>query len=91
VVFPEAQLKLYLDATPQERARRRVAQLRDRGEILDYAAVLAEIVDRDQRDAGRSIGPLAVPGDAVIIDTTSLTLEQVVDRIVQVARERGVT
>jgi cytidylate kinase len=52
--------------------------------------VLAEIVERDQRDAGRSVGPLAVPGDAVVIDTTSLTLEQVVDRIVQVARERGV-
>jgi cytidylate kinase len=90
VVFPDAELKLYLDATPEERARRRVAQLRDRGEVLDYAAVLAEIVERDQRDAGRSVGPLAVPGDAVVIDTTSLTLEQVVDRIVQVARERGV-
>jgi cytidylate kinase len=89
VVFPDAQLKVYLDATPQERARRRVEQMRERGEVVEFGPVLEEIVERDRRDAGRSVGPLAVPGDAVVIDTTSLTREQVVERIVQYARERG--
>jgi cytidylate kinase len=89
VVFPQAELKVYLDATPQERARRRVAQLRGRGETIELADVLSEILERDQRDAGRATGPLAVPGDAVVIDTTSITSEQVVEEIVRHARQRG--
>ncbi len=82
VVFPEAKLKFYLDAAPQERARRRVAQLRSRGEIADYQETLDQIIARDARDAARSMGPLAVPRDARIIDTTHLTQEQVVDSMV---------
>jgi cytidylate kinase len=82
VVFPDAQFKFYLDATPIERARRRVAQLRSRGEIVDAASVLEEIVARDRRDAGRRVGPLAVPTDARVIDTTELAQDQVVERIV---------
>ena len=89
VVFPGAGLKFYLDATPAERARRRVAQLRHRGEIVDPQEVLNQIVARDQRDSGRSVGPLAVPPDAEVIDTTALTQEQVIDRIV--SRAAGVT
>jgi CMP/dCMP kinase len=89
VVFPAAELKIYLDAAPQERARRRVAQLRARGETVDLSQVLAEIFERDQRDAGRTVGPLAVPRDAVVIDTTSITREQVIDEIVRHARLRG--
>src|SRR4051812_9753944 len=61
VVFPDAELKFYLDATPQERARRRVAQLRHRGEMVDYQEILSEIITRDQRDSTRAVGPLAVP------------------------------
>jgi cytidylate kinase len=82
VVFPEAQFKFYLDATPQERARRRVAQLRARGEIVDYQEILSGIVSRDHRDASRSVGPLAIPRDAIVIDTTTMVQDQVVDRIV---------
>src|SRR4051812_38664601 len=67
VAFPHAALKFYLDATPAERARRRVAQLRHRGEIVDHQEVLNQIVARDQRDAGRAVGPLAVPPDAEVI------------------------
>jgi CMP/dCMP kinase len=89
VVFPEAELKVYLDASPQERARRRVAQLRARGETVEPAHVLGEILERDKRDAGRTVGPLAVPRDAVVIDTTSITREQVIDEIVRHARQRG--
>ena len=83
VVFPDAEFKFYLDATPAERARRRVAQLRARGEIVEYNDVLQDIIARDHRDASRRVGPLAVPPDARVIDTTELTEQEVVDRIVQ--------
>lgn len=89
VVFPAAALKIYLDATPQERARRRVAQLRARGEIVDYQEVLNGILARDQRDSTRATGPLVVPADAEKIDTTEATQEQVIDRIVARALALG--
>ena len=88
VVFPRAELKFYLDATPAERARRRVAQLRARGEMVNHDQVLKEILERDRRDSSRSVGPLAVPAGAEVIDTTHLTEDQVVDRIVDRARSR---
>lgn len=91
VVFPDAGLKIYLDATPAERARRRVEQLRSQGHPADLAAVQAEIIDRDARDAGRSVGPLSVPRGAILIDTTNLTREQVIEKIVVLARERQAT
>jgi cytidylate kinase len=87
VVFPEARLKFYLHATPAERARRRAAQLRSRGEIVDFHQILEEIVARDQRDSTRSVGPLVVPPDAQVIDTTSVTQPQVIETIVARARE----
>ena len=87
VVFPQAELKFYLDASPQERARRRVAQLRARGEIVDYQEILSGIVSRDHRDASRSVGPLSVPADAEVVDTTHLSQDQVIEHIV--ARVRG--
>jgi len=83
IVFPQAELKFYLDASPQERARRRAKQLRERGEIVDFAELLNQIVVRDQRDASRAVGPLSVPKDAQVIDTTHLTQEQVIDQIVR--------
>jgi cytidylate kinase len=82
VVFPDAELKFYLDAQPAERARRRAAQLRARGEIVDMQALLIQIVNRDERDKGRSFGALTVPAGAQIIDTTNLTEDQVVESIV---------
>jgi cytidylate kinase len=86
VVFPQAELKFYLDASPQERARRRVAQLRHRGEIVDYQEILNGIVARDHRDASRAVGPLAVPKDAETVDTTTMTQEQVIEHIVSRAK-----
>ena len=88
VVFPHAQAKFYLDASPQERARRRAAQLRARGEIVDQNEILNQILARDTRDATRAVGPLSVPPDAEVIDTTHLSQEQVVDAMV--ARVRSV-
>ena len=87
VVFPDAGLKFYLDASPAERARRRVHQLKARGEIVDYHEILNQIESRDQRDRSRSVGPLAAAADAEVIDTTGLTQDEVVDRIV--ARAKG--
>jgi CMP/dCMP kinase len=82
VVFPDAAFKFYLDATPHERAKRRAQQLRSRGEIIDSAEILSEIVARDHRDKSRAVGPLAVPADAIVMDTTTLTQAEVIDRIV---------
>ncbi len=83
VVFPDATWKFYLDATPAERARRRVAQLRARGEIVDPGQILAQIQERDQRDRNRAAGPLLVPPGAVVIDTTNLSPDEVVAAIVE--------
>jgi cytidylate kinase len=86
-VFPDAALKIYLRATPRERARRRVQQLAQRGEIVDLNIVLSEITERDARDASRSVGPLTVPQGAVEIDTTSITQDQVIEKIVELAKK----
>ena len=86
IVFPHARLKIYLDADPQERARRRAAQLRARGEIVDVNEILDNILVRDKRDASRAVGPLSRPDDAEAIDTTSLSEDEVVDRIVASAK-----
>jgi cytidylate kinase len=88
VVFPDAEFKFYLDAKPEERARRRVHQLRARGEIVDYNEILNQIVARDHRDASRTVGPLSIPSDALVIDTTQMTQEQVVDAMVSQVRAR---
>jgi cytidylate kinase len=87
VVFPHAELKFYLEASPVERARRRANQLRARGEVVDIAMIQDQIMDRDSRDARRAVGPLAVPNGAEVIDTTQLPLKSVVDQIVAKARQ----
>ena len=86
VVFPDAKAKFYLDASAAERCRRRVSQLRARGEIVNSDLVLREIVERDKRDTTRAVGPLLVPPGAQVIDTTHLTEDQVVGRIVEHSR-----
>lgn len=82
VVFPHAELKFYLDATPEERARRRVRQLEEAGERADYDEILRSILARDRRDSTRAAGPLAVPDGAQVIDTTDLPRQQVISIIV---------
>ena len=88
VVFPEAGLKIYLDASPEVRARRRCQEMEARGEHPDYQAVLAGVRHRDKIDSTRATAPLRIPDDAVVIHTDDMTIEQVVDRIVHLARER---
>lgn len=88
VVFPDAPLKVYLTASPEERARRRLAQ---RGEGQDAARVAAEaraLAGRDEADSRRPVAPLVAAGDAVLLDTTGLSLDEQVDRIVALAGAR---
>jgi cytidylate kinase len=82
VVFPDAHVKFYLDASPETRARRRYEELRHRGHMLSPESVYEEIYLRDQRDRQRDLAPLKRPKDAITIDTTHLTLDQVVDTMV---------
>lgn len=86
VVFPDAQLKIYLDATPEERAKRRHLQLQAKGETVDFEQLLGQIRERDARDSGRTHSPLKPAADAQVIDTTHLTQEQVTQRIVEMAQ-----
>ena len=82
VVFPDAALKVYLTSSVEARARRRYKQLIDKGLSANMAALLQEIESRDARDSGRAVAPLQKAGDAIEIDTTSLTVEQVTAQIV---------
>ena len=84
VVFPGAAWKIYLDATPEERARRRIKQLRERGEAVDEAEVLAQIIRRDRDDSERTIAPLRAAPDAVRIDSTGLRVDEVVERVLDI-------
>lgn len=78
VVFPLAAWKFFLDATPEERARRRVLQLREKGQQVDEKETLALIIDRDQADSNRALAPLKPAEDAVIIDSSKMTIAEVV-------------
>ncbi len=89
VVFPDAELKLYITATAEERARRRVGQMDEDGGDADYEEVLANIKERDHRDQTREISPLKKADDAVEIDTTSMGIGEVlteVDRLIEESR-----
>ncbi len=86
VVFPDADVKFYLDARPSVRATRRCEELRSHGQQADHNAVLAAIEDRDRRDRGRVVGPLKVPGGATIIDTSDMDIAQVTKRMLQYVR-----
>ncbi len=87
VVLPEAQLKIFLTASAEKRADRRFKELQERGTPVDYAALLEEIRQRDYNDSHRAICPLKPADDAVLLDSSDLTLEQVIDKIVALAKE----
>jgi cytidylate kinase len=81
VVFPQAAWKFYLDASPEERCRRRVNQLRQRGQEVDEQETLVQIIERDRNDQERTIAPLTMAEDAVLIDSSSLKADEVVAEI----------
>lgn len=88
VVFPNADLKIYLDATPEERARRRVAQNTENNIESNYEQILKDIIERDKRDSTREISPLKKADDAIVVDSTNLTIEEVVSTIIDLAKAR---
>lgn len=89
VVLPEADLKVFLDAEPEERARRRYLQWQEKGIEVEQEQLTREILLRDQRDKTRKVAPLVPAGDAALIDTTRLAPGQVLDRIFALLSERG--
>ena len=89
VVFPEAELKIFLTATAAERAARRYKQLKDKDSGVSLAALSREIAERDQRDSTRSVAPLRPAPDAHVIDSTGLTIEEVVERVLALGRSRS--
>lgn len=88
VVFPNAELKIFLEATPEARAERRWKEHLEKGESLELAEVLDEVRERDQRDTERKVSPLVRASDAVLVDNTAMDVEETARLIVQLARER---
>ena len=89
VVFPAAPLKIFLTASPEERARRRHKQLKDKGSGVSLAALSREIAERDERDSKRSVAPLVPASDAVVVDSTHLDIAQVVEQVLELTRRQG--
>jgi CMP/dCMP kinase len=90
VAFPTAQCKIFLTASPEERARRRVAQLLAMGETADYQDILAQQAQRDWEDTRRAVGGLKAAADAILFETDGLSEEEVLDRLVNLVRSRDV-
>lgn len=87
VVFPDAPVKIFLDASPEERAHRRMLQLQEKGFSVNLERLLAEIKERDDRDRNRAIAPLVPAADALLLDSTSMNIEQVIEKALKYARE----
>lgn len=88
VVLPEAELKVYLDASLAERARRRWAELVARGEEVERSVVERDLAERDRQDRERAVAPLKVAEDAVVVDTTSMSIDEAIEAVLSLARER---
>ena len=88
VVLPHANVKIFLTASSEDRARRRHLELLERGEDVDYATVLSDMMERDRQDAGRETAPLKQAPDAVLLDTTGNTLEESLNILMETVKER---
>ena len=88
VVFPDAALKVFLTASVQVRAQRRHKQLNDKGIHANLAALSRDLEERDQRDAARAVAPLKPAAGAVLLDSSALTIDQVVDKVLMLFRKR---
>jgi CMP/dCMP kinase len=89
VVFPAASLKIYLTATADERALRRYKQLKDKGSAVSLPALSREIAERDERDSTRAVAPLRPAPDALLLDSTGRSVEQVVAQVLAAGRQRS--
>ena len=90
VVLPDARVKIYLTASVDVRAKRRYDELAAKGQPADYDTIFRELQDRDYRDMHRDIAPLKQAEDAVLVDTSDMTIEEVADRILEIYREKAV-
>jgi len=88
VVFPDATLKVFLTASPEVRAERRYKQLIEKGMDANLRALSRDLKERDARDANRAVAPLVPAADSQVVDSTALSIDEVVDRILQLHRER---
>lgn len=88
VVFPHAQLKIFLTASPEERAKRRYNQLKEKGIGANLPDLVAELKARDERDSERSAAPLKAADDAILLDTTAMSIDEVVNQVMQMASQR---
>ena len=89
VVFPNAALKIFLDASPEERAERRWKEHQEKGEKMTLAEVFDEVIQRDRRDRERKVSPLVRAGDAVLVDNTAMGIEETARLIVMLAEDRA--
>lgn len=87
VVFPDAPVKIFLDASSEERANRRMLQLQEKGFSVNFERLLAEIKERDDRDRNRPIAPLVAAPDALLLDSTSMSIEEVIEKALAYATE----
>lgn len=88
VVLPDAKVKIFLTASPEERAERRYKELIEKGNEVKYEDVLAELIERDYNDSHREIAPLKPAEDSVILDTTGLSLEESINEIIRIIKEK---
>ena len=88
VVLPAADVKIFLTATPEDRARRRHLELLERGNDVTYETVLREVIERDERDSGRTAAPLKQAEDAVLVDTSGKSLEESFQALLKIIQER---
>jgi len=89
VIFPAAPLKIFLTASAEERALRRYNQLNGKDSGVSLAALSREIAERDERDSNRAVAPLRPASDAFVIDSTGVTVEAIVERVIELGRERA--
>lgn len=88
VVLPDAQVKIFLTASAEERAKRRYAELQAKGSTVSFQSVLDELIERDYNDSHREIAPLKPAEDSVILDTTGVSLEEQVQKIIDIIKEK---
>ena len=87
-VFPDAVLKVFMTASAEERAERRVKQLKEKGINANIAALVADLKARDEQDANRAVSPLKPAEDAIFLDTTSMSIQQVTQKVLDLAKQR---
>ena len=88
VVMPDAEVKIFLTASPAERARRRYQELSEKGFMVNYEEILQDVKERDEMDQTRQISPLRQAPDAILVDTTGLKIEEVVEKLLEIVRRK---